>query len=179
MALVVFLRGVNVGGYRTFRPRVLAAELKDYGVVNVGATGTFIVRKSVSQSQLRAELLRRLPFEARAMICKGHELVSFASSDPFAGVHSRPDVIRFVSVLERRPRTLPSIPLSLPAGGKWVLKVLGTRNRFLFGLYRRQMSAIGYLGSIDKVFGVCATTRNWNTISTIVDKLKTGEFRNE
>jgi uncharacterized protein (DUF1697 family) len=42
MALVVFLRGVNVGGHRTFRPSILARELSDYGVVNVGAAGTFV-----------------------------------------------------------------------------------------------------------------------------------------
>jgi hypothetical protein len=45
MALVVFIRGVNVGGHRTFRPSVLARGLSDYGVVNVGAAGTFVVRK--------------------------------------------------------------------------------------------------------------------------------------
>jgi hypothetical protein len=37
MAIVVFLRGVNVGGHRTFRPSILARELSDYYVVNVGA----------------------------------------------------------------------------------------------------------------------------------------------
>jgi hypothetical protein len=30
------------------------------------------------------------------------------------------------------------------------------------------MKAIGYLGQIDKLFGVPATTRNWNTILAIV-----------
>ena len=39
MALVAFLRGVNVGGHRRFRPSLLAKELAGYDVVNVGATG--------------------------------------------------------------------------------------------------------------------------------------------
>jgi hypothetical protein len=39
VALVVFLRGVNVGGHRTFRPSILARDLSDYEVVNVGAAG--------------------------------------------------------------------------------------------------------------------------------------------
>jgi uncharacterized protein (DUF1697 family) len=168
----VFLRGVNVGGHRTFRPSVLAAQLKDYDAVNVGAAGTFVVRKPVSQAQLRGELLGRLPFEARVMICGSRELVTFASGDPFAGVSSRPDVIRFVSVLEKRPRARPSLPIDLPTDGKWILKILGAQNRFVFGLYRRQMKAISLLGSIDKIFGVPATTRNWNTITAIVDLLK-------
>lgn len=49
MALVVFLRGVNVGGHRTFRPRDLARKLRDYDVVNVGAAGTFVVRQPGSR----------------------------------------------------------------------------------------------------------------------------------
>jgi len=38
----------------------------------------------------------------------------------------------------------------------------------VFGLYRREMKAIGYLGHLEKVFGVPVTTRNWNTILAIV-----------
>ena len=41
MALVVFLKGVNVGGHRTFRPSVLASRLAKLDVVNIGAAGTF------------------------------------------------------------------------------------------------------------------------------------------
>jgi hypothetical protein len=41
MALVVFLRGVNVGGHKAFRPSALAGALADFDVVNVGASGTF------------------------------------------------------------------------------------------------------------------------------------------
>ncbi len=175
MALVVFLRGVNVGGHRTFCPSVLAEQLKDYDVVNVGAAGTFVIRKPISQVRLRAELLRRLPFEAQVMICNARDLISLASRDPFAGEPPRPDVVRFVSVLAKRPRVLPSIPISLPPDGKWLLRILATQNRFLFGVYRRQMKAISFLSAIDKIFGVPATTRNWNTIITIINVLKSRE----
>jgi len=44
VALVVFLRGVNVGGHRTFRPSVLARELEHLDAVNIGAAGTFGVK---------------------------------------------------------------------------------------------------------------------------------------
>ena len=62
MALVVFLRGVNVGGHRTFRPSVLARELSDYDVVNVGAAGTFVARRPGSRANFRDALQRKLPF---------------------------------------------------------------------------------------------------------------------
>jgi len=81
MALVVFLKGVNVGGYRTFRPSRLAKDLARFDVVNIGAAGTFIVRKPVRQNVLRAELRRRLPFEAEVMICEGKAIGRLTRSD--------------------------------------------------------------------------------------------------
>ena len=45
MALVVLLRGINVGGHRAFRPKLLAGDLGRFDVVNIGAAGTFVVRK--------------------------------------------------------------------------------------------------------------------------------------
>ncbi len=172
MALVTFLRGVNVGGYKTFRPSILANELKDYGVVNIGAAGTFVVRKPVSQTRLRSELLRRLPFESLVMMCTAQELIAAASANPFDGEPARSDIVRFVSVLAKPPRVLPSIPISLPGEGKWLLKILSRHGKFVFGVYRREMKAIGYLGTIDKLFRVPATTRNWNTISAILKVLE-------
>jgi uncharacterized protein (DUF1697 family) len=168
MALVVFLRGVNVGGHRTFRPSVLARELSDYGVVNVGAAGTFVVRKPGSREKFRAELLRKLPFETTVVLCDGRDLIRMEMENPFGTEPSRPDIVRFVSILSKADRGLATIPCSLPPCGPWFVRVIASKNRFVFGMYRRHMKTIGYLGQIDKLFGVPATTRNWNTIVAIV-----------
>ena len=159
MALVVFLRGCNVGGQKTFRPTLLAEQLKHYDVVNIGAAGTFVIRRRTSLARLRADLSRTLPFEAEIIICKGSDLISVASADPFADEPIRSDIVRFVSVFAKRPRCLPSTPMSLPADGNWVLRVLATKDRFLFGLYRRQMKAISYLGAIDRLFSPSRDTQ--------------------
>ena len=172
MALVVFLRGINVGGHRTFRPSILAEELSAYDVVNVGAAGTFVVRKPGSRAKFRAELLRKLPFLAELVFCDGRDLVRLEMENPFAAEPARPDFVRFVSILARAGRVRPSIPITLPPGEEWFLRVVGCQNRFVFGVYRRHMKTIGYLGQIDKLFGAPATTRNWNTIISIVRILK-------
>lgn len=174
MALVVLLRGVNVGGHRTFRPTRLAEQLKHLDAVNIGAAGTFVIRRPVTRAQLRAELARRLPFEAEIMICQGREMVRLLSQNHFADQPARPDIVRFVSVLSRRPRSTPPTPMSFPASGKWLLKILGTDNRFVFGVYRRHMKVISYLGAFDRLLGVPVTTRNWNTIIAIAKVLDNG-----
>ena len=94
MALVVLLRGVTVGGHRTFRPAELAKQLADL------------------------------------------------------------DVVRCVSVLTRSPKSTPSTPVSFPASGKWLVRIFARERRFILGVYRRQMKAIGYLGEIDRLFGM-------------------------
>jgi uncharacterized protein (DUF1697 family) len=172
MALVVFLRGINVGGHRTFRPSILARELSDYGVVNVGAAGTFVVRKPGPRAKFRAELLRKLPFEAEMVLCNGRDLMRMEMENPFGTELSRPDIVRFVSILSKADRVPASIPFTLPPRGEWFVRVIASKKRFVFGEYRRHMKTIGYLGQIDKLFGVRATTRNWNTIIAIVLILK-------
>jgi uncharacterized protein (DUF1697 family) len=174
MALVVLLKGINVGGHRRFRPSVLAQQLKHLDVVNLGAAGTFVVRRTVRPAALREEISRRLPFVAEVMICKGEDILRLTSADPFATVSSEPNTVRFVSVLAKRKPAMPEVPLNLPPQGRWCLRVLGTHGCFVCGVYRREMRAIGYLGQLEKIFGVPVTTRNWNTILAVEKLLNRG-----
>jgi uncharacterized protein (DUF1697 family) len=175
MALIVFLRGINVGGHRTLRPSILASALSNYDVVNVGAAGTFVVRKPGSRAKFRAELLRQLPFEGELVFCNGLDLIRLEIKNPFETEPSRPDIVRFVSILSRPGRVPIDIPFTLPPRGEWFVRVIASRKRFVFGVYRRHMRTIGYLGQIENLFGVPATTRNWNTILAVVRILKAQE----
>src|SRR5688500_17843427 len=159
MALIVFLRGVNVGGHRTFRPSILARELSAYDVVNVGAAGTFVVRKPGSLAKFRTALLKKLPFEAEIALCDGRDLLRLETASPFGARPARPGVVRFLSILTKAGRVHGSLPVTLPPTGQWFVRVIASQNRFVFGEYRRHMKTIGYLGQIDKLFSVPATTR--------------------
>jgi uncharacterized protein (DUF1697 family) len=172
MALIVFLLGVNVGGHRTFRPSIVARELSDYDVLNVGAAGTFVVRKPGSRAKFRTALLRKLPFEAEIVLCDGRDLMRLETENPFGTEPSPPDVVRFVSILSKAGGVRASLPVTFPSDGEWLVRVIASEGQFVFGVYRRHMKTIGYLGQIDKLYGVPATTRNWNTIVTIVRILK-------
>jgi uncharacterized protein (DUF1697 family) len=177
MALVAFLRGVNVGGHRRFRVSLLAKELRDYDVVNVGATGLLIVRKPGSTAAFRAELLRRLAFEADVVLCNGRELLELHAAKPFGDDQPASDLVQFVSVLiGPAARRLPHMPIEIPPGPEWLVRIVGRRKRFIFGLYRRDMKTIGYLGQLDKLLGARVTTRNWNTILTVIRILERGRY---
>src|SRR5438128_1403992 len=124
MASAVFLRGVNVGGDRLFKPAALAKEMAALGVVNVGAAGTFVVRAQLSASKLRDEFCKRLPFETDVMVCAGREIVELVRAAPFdsAGLAelAGEGVTRYVSVLDRAPRPpAPALPVERPEGASW------------------------------------------------------------
>src|SRR5215470_4463844 len=167
MACVVLLRGINVGGHRSFRPTTLCEQLRPLDVVNIGAAGTFVIRTPIGRAELRAELARRLPSQTEIAICEGRDFTRIVSEERFFAGRWPPDETRFVSVLSRRPRSAPALPMQFPERGRWLLRILGAEERFVFGVYRRHMKVIGYLGALDRLFGAPATTRNWNTMRTI------------
>src|SRR5438045_3767385 len=103
MRWVVFLRAVNVGGTNRCQPAVLAKQLAKFGVVNIGAVGTFAVREDVTESVLRSAFVRKLPFKCEIMICPARDIIKLASKDPFANQPSGPNITRFVSMLANRP----------------------------------------------------------------------------
>ena len=172
MALIVFFRGINVGGHRAFRPSLLAKELGRFDAVNVGAAGTLVVRKPGLRAKFLAELRRKLPFEAAIAFCEGSDLIRLERDNPFGTAPPPADVVQFVSVLSGAARRRVSLPIDLPAGGEWLVRIMGSKNRLVYGVYRRRMKTIGCLGQIDRLFGAPATTRSWNTIRSVLRILK-------
>jgi hypothetical protein len=143
----------------------LAEKLGEYGVVNVGATGLFVARRITSLTAFRRDLLAALPFETEVAWCDGRDLLEIVAADPFAGQATEPDFVPFVSVAIEPIGGVPkSMPIDIPANGEWYVRILGRRKQFLFGLYRRHMKTIGYLGRIDAAVKTRVTTRKWSTI---------------
>ncbi|MEO7182875.1 MAG: hypothetical protein ABI141_18765 [Gemmatimonadaceae bacterium] len=139
--------------------------------MNVGAAGTFVVRRLGSRREFRAALLRELPIATTIVFCDGRDLMRIESDHPFGPEPADPGVVRFVSFLARRGRTRPALPISLPAGENWLVHVVASTDRLVFGEYRRHMRTISYLGQLDKLFGVPMTTRNWTTVRSILRAL--------
>ena len=165
MASVVFFRAVNVGGHQTFKPGLLAKELSAFGVVNIGAAGTFVVRENVSPKKLHAEILRRLPFQPGLMICAARQVLTLARGNWFPATAKETDLGRFVSVLQKVPRTKPSLPIEVPAGPKWEVRLVAVSGPFVMSI--RRLGETYSNAVVEKHFGQPATTRNWNTIEKI------------
>jgi len=170
MASVVFFRAVNVGGHQKFQPGKLAKELAEFGVVNIGAAGTFVVRKNVSPAKLRDEILRRIPFKPELMICPAHDVLTLARGDWFGDEPAGKDMGRFVTVLHKAPRAKPTLPIKQPADEKWEAQIVTITGRFALSL--RRLGQTYSNAVVEKRLGVPATTRDWNTLAAIREVLE-------
>jgi uncharacterized protein (DUF1697 family) len=165
MRWVVFLRAANVGKHNRFQPSILAKELAKFGVINVGAVGTFVVREEVGEATLRAAILRKLPFKCEVMICRAKEMVDLARTAPLTDEPLGNDLRAFVTVMAKRPVRLPKLPIYAPNTDQWEVKIVRITGMCALSLWRRLKENALYPNQIiEKEFGVATTTRSWNTI---------------
>src|SRR5437588_539266 len=122
MRWVVFLRAANVGKHNRFHPAILAKELAKFGVVNVGAVGTFVVREDVREVDLRSELVRKLPFQCEVLICPAKEIADLARANPFSG-EGRDNIEAYVTMMAKTPASVPKLPIYAPTKEKWEVKI--------------------------------------------------------
>lgn len=165
MASVVFMRGVNVGGHKAFRPSLVAGRLRSLDVISIGAAGTFVVQADADEAKIRSQFLKQIPFETQLMICPARDITSLVALDPFADKSLPPSDGQFVTIVERVPRKLPKLPLEIPEGGPWQVRWIAIHRRCVATLRRNVGRTPLYPNeAIERRLGVAATTRNWATI---------------
>jgi uncharacterized protein (DUF1697 family) len=173
MAHVVFLRAANVGGRNVFRPAKLASALAHLDVVNVGAAGTFVVRGKAAPAAIRREILAHLPFEPGISVVPASEVLAFVRSGPFRGVAFSKDMRGWVAALGGRPRARPALPLLVPAGAGWQVRLDRVEGPFALGLSHRRPGGSTYPNPVvEHALGVPATTRWWETFERIAALLE-------
>lgn len=165
MKSVLFLRGVNVGGSRTFQPSRLAEALAGFDAVSIGAAGTLIIGGPADPAALRQEIERLLPFQTQSRLCAGEQLLSLLQLDPLAGDAERFGAERYLSVLMEPMEKSLQLPISLPDPDFWTVQLGVVSDPFVVSLRRRGEPGRLYPNeAVERCFGVPATTRNWNTV---------------
>ena len=147
------------------QPARLAKDLAQFDAVNIGAVGTFVIRAAVSETRLREVILGRLPFRPEMMVCSAREMLALKSAEAILPEPAGKDLQRFVTVLPRTPRTLPHLPLEYPGGERWEVKIVAVTGRFALSI--RQKGGAYSNAVVEKLLGMPATTRNWNTFVAI------------
>jgi len=166
----MFFRAVNLGGHQTFKPGQLAKSLAEFGVVNIEAAGTFVIREDVGQTKLRTEILHRLDFKPELMIVHAREVLALARGGWSFATPKEKDMGRFVSILQKPPRTKPRLPFEAPAGQSWEVRLVAVSGPFVISI--RRLGETYSNAIVERHFGQPATTRNWSTIEKIFEMLE-------
>jgi uncharacterized protein (DUF1697 family) len=172
---VAFLRAVNVAGHGRVTMEALSRAFARRGLDRVQTyiqSGNVLFdapaggREALARD-LEAHLPRLLGDEAVVCLRTLRELAGMARRDPFARFRGEPGLKLYVSFLRRAPTRKP---LAGTADGKDGLEVITRDGLDVFVVSRPVKGRSGFPNLlVEEAFGVPATSRNWNTVSGIVD----------
>ena len=172
---VAFLRAVNVGGRASVRMADLRAAFARAGAA---AVRTYIQSGNVLFDAPAAEIPALLPRLRGAVsrLAGGpttvvfrtlREVAALVRAAPFRDFEDEPELKLYVAFLAARPRHAPDLPLHLPFDG---LEAIALRRDDVFLISRRVRGRFGFPNNfVEKAFGVPATTRNWTTVTKLVE----------
>jgi uncharacterized protein (DUF1697 family) len=175
---VAFLRAVNVGG-RTVKMEALRVLLTTAGLQEVRtyiASGNVIFTAAESEpalvSRIETWLAQSLGFRVDTLLRTAAELQAVIGANPFAGELGPADLRLYVSFLRSEPSADLRDALLALSTAEDRFAIVG---RELFCLVRKRPGKEPFSNVfVEKRLKTVATTRDWNTVQTIVDKYLTG-----
>jgi len=125
-------------------------------------------RSCAESMRMAAQRLRVVLGEEPQMVLRTvRQIASIVERAPFAGYELTPRVKFYVAFLARAPRRVPAFPIS---NSKEMLEAIAIVDREVFIVSRLRKS--GFFGFpnnfIEEELAVAATTRNWSTVTKIV-----------
>jgi hypothetical protein len=171
---VVLLRGANVGG-RVFHPKALERDLTRFGVVSLGAAGTFVAHRSPGPEKLQEAIARRLPFQAEMSVLPGDQVLGLVASSSWRRLPQGEGLRRWVAVLLGPPTRSPKLPIDDPEGGDWDVRALSFQIPFVMGIRHLRGPGTAYPSTlVEKAFGVPATVRWGEVLEQVCEVLRAG-----
>lgn len=171
---VAFLRAINVAGHA----RVSMSAVRDaFAAAGCRNVQTYIQSGNVLFESPRAEvaavlrklqdLLRVLCGEEPQMFLRTlRQVAQVVDKAPFSDRDSVSGAKLYVAFLARRPRRIPTFPVSSSKEG---LEAIAMTDREVFIVSRRKEN--GFFGFpnnfIEERLGIAATSRNWSTVTKI------------
>ena len=183
---VAFLRAINVGGRSMVKMDALKKAFDEAGCHDARTyiqSGNVVFECEASRApsvfrNIHARVRPLLGREATILFRTLDELRRLVRANPFKAVPSGRDKKLYVTFLVEAPSKKPKASL---ASAQEALGVVGMKGLDVFVVSGRKKS--GFYGFpnnfIEKELGVLGTSRNWSTVSKIVDFARTGPESSE
>lgn len=165
---VAFLRGVNVGGNNVVPMAKVVAMIESLGfgaVRSVGHAGNLLfdgggADDEALKKKLEQGFKKKLGIECVVVVRKLDELRALVESTPFGKL--KPEVTRYVALLAGAPTKVVK-PLRNEKEGWDLFEIRGLD--VFFKSWR--VNGRATFPIVDRLFGVPATVRNWNTVEKV------------
>lgn len=179
---IAFLRAINVGGSSIVRMADLCEAFADAGCRNVRsyiASGNILFESGVSNDvalvrKIRRAIADRVAMEPAIMLRTLKDLEALVARDPFRKLRHDRTAKFYVAFLAEKPSTSVRFPLTHEKDG---LDVIGVTGRDAFIVSRPKPN--GFYGFpnnfLEQALGAVGTTRNWSTVSKVVEFAHRGE----
>jgi len=120
-----------------------------------------------------AEIAKEIPFPLDLTIRPTAEVLKLVD----AGAPRAPAGTQvFVSVLVAPAKRSPRLPLDLPEGRPWALRVVAKSGPYVISLRRlEQQRGLDLSAVVERAFGVRSTTRGWPTFERIAAAVRSSK----
>jgi uncharacterized protein (DUF1697 family) len=176
-----FMRAINVAGHAVVKMTDLSAAFTAAGCRDVRthiASGNVVFEARAENApavfkRIQKKLRDVLGVEPVVMFRTARELARAVDSAPFKSWTPDPKVKLYVVFLAGKPEKRPRFPL---VSTKEALEAIAMKNLEVFVVSRLKPNAFfGFPNNfIEKELGVMATSRNWSTITRIVESAGKG-----
>lgn len=176
---IAFMRAINVAGHASVRMSDLRDAFTAAGCKGVRTyiqSGNVIFESPEENitavfERVRVRLRDLLGAEPGVLLRTVREVEGILRGAPFKSFETEPGIKLYVTFLSGKPRSKPRFPL---LSSKEALEAIAMKNREVFIVSRRKKN--GFYGFpnnfIEKELGVSATSRNWSTVTKIVEFLR-------
>ena len=174
--LLAFLRAINVRGHASVHAAALVTAFESAGCTDVRTyiqSGNVAFRPPAGQSaavfaSIRVALRRVIGETPIVLFRSARELAALVDANPFGALEDDSGAKLYVGFLSRRPWHPIEIPIEWPPES---MTVTGASGREVFIVSRQKPNGVYAIPNplIEAALGVPATTRNWSTVSKLVE----------
>ncbi len=175
---VAFLRGINVSGHHKVPMAELRQLMEDLGFLNVVTllnSGNIVFDSNTEkeceslEKTLSHQLEQAFTFPVPTIIRSAESISHLLRSDPFKRITVTKDIRLYVSFLRGKSKVDLKLPWSSDDNAYQILANI--ENTIISVLDVSITKTPKAMEALDKSFGKDITTRNWNTIKRIEQKL--------
>jgi uncharacterized protein (DUF1697 family) len=174
---VAFLRGINVGGNKKIGMERLRGAFASWGFANVKtllASGNVLFETRKTDLRALTQTIERginrtFGLEVSVILRTLDEIRVLAEANPFRNIKVTPRTRLFVTFLAEKPKSKLKIPYVSPDKSFKILCITDSEVCSVLALTARWGANLRQMDILEKEFGKKITTRNWNTVTKVLE----------